>query len=69
MVFAANATFDNDDVTNYHSGICFILGANDPAYGRAVNTVIENSRIHDCGKLPATKRRPRHLRGARRITP
>jgi hypothetical protein len=53
MVFAANATFDNDDVTNYHSGICFILGANDPAYGRAVNTVIENSRIHDCGQLPA----------------
>jgi len=53
MVFAANATFDNVDVTNYHSGICFILGANDPAYGRAVNTVIENSRIHDCGQLPA----------------
>jgi parallel beta-helix repeat protein len=53
MVFASNATFDNDDVTNYHTGICFILGAIDPAYGRAVNTVIENSRIHDCGSLPA----------------
>jgi parallel beta-helix repeat protein len=53
MVFAAYTTFDNVDVTNYHSGICFILGANDPAYGRALNTVIENSRIHDCGQLPA----------------
>ena len=53
MVFAAYATFDNVDVTNYHTGICFILGAVDPAYGRAVNTVIENSRIHDCGQLPA----------------
>lgn len=53
MVFAANVTFDNVDVTNYHTGICFILGAVDPAYGRAVHTVIENSRIHDCGVLPS----------------
>jgi parallel beta-helix repeat protein len=53
MVFAADTTFDNVDVTNYHTGICFILGANDPAYGRAQHTVIENSSIHDCGRLPA----------------
>jgi parallel beta-helix repeat protein len=53
MVFAAYTTFDNVDVTNYNQGICFILGANDPAYGRAVGTVIQNSRIHNCGQLPA----------------
>jgi Right handed beta helix region len=43
--------FDDDDITNYHTEICFILG--DPTNGPAVRTVIENSRIHDCGKLPA----------------
>ena len=43
--------FDDDDVTNYNTEICFILG--DPVNGPAVRTVIENSRIHNCGKLPA----------------
>jgi parallel beta-helix repeat protein len=42
--------FDDVDVTNYHTEICFILG--DPTNGPAVRTVIENSAIHDCGKLP-----------------
>jgi parallel beta-helix repeat protein len=54
MIFAADTTFDNVDVTDYNTGICFILGAADPAYGRAVHTVIQNSRIHNCGTLPAT---------------
>ena len=53
VVFASNDTFDNDDVTNYNTGICFILGAANPSDGRAINTVIENSRIHNCGVLPA----------------
>ena len=53
MIYAANATFDNVDVTNYNTGICFLLGPNDPAFGRAINTVIQNSRIHHCGLLPA----------------
>jgi hypothetical protein len=54
LVFAANTTFDNVDVSDYHKGICFILGASDPSFGRALNTVIEESRIHDCGRLPST---------------
>ena len=53
MVFAANVSFDNVDVTNHNTGICFILGPIDPAYGRAVNTVIEDSSIHHCGRLPS----------------
>lgn len=53
-VDAAYTTFDNLDVTNHHTGNCFILGNSDPYYGRASHTVIQNSRIHDCGKLPAT---------------
>jgi len=53
VVYAADTTFDNLDVTNYNTGICFILGPNDPAFGRAVNTVIQDSRIHHCGRLPA----------------
>lgn len=51
-VNAADVLFDNVDVTNYHSEICFILG--DPHNGPAVRTVIQNSRIHDCGQLPST---------------
>lgn len=41
--------FVGDDVTNVHTNICFLLGSN---YGQAVGTVIERSRIHDCGRLP-----------------
>lgn len=52
VVNGDNVTFDNDDVTNYQTAICFVLGNSE--YGRAHNTVIENSNIHDCGKMPAT---------------
>ncbi len=55
---AANTTFRHNDVTNQHTGICFSLGAssvgNDPIWGRATDTLIEDNRIHDCGRLPAT---------------
>jgi hypothetical protein len=47
---AVDTRFDDVDVTNEHTVICFILGSSD--YGVAVGTVIENSRIHDCGVLP-----------------
>jgi hypothetical protein len=50
-VIGDNVTFTDDDVTNYHTAICFLIG--NAAYGRAENVVIENSNIHDCGKLPA----------------
>lgn len=46
-----NTVFRRNDVTNDHTSICFSLGH--PGYGRAVNTLIENNRIHNCGKLPA----------------
>jgi hypothetical protein len=51
-VNAADTTFDEVDVTSHHASICFKLG--DSEYGRAVGTVIENSRIHDCGQFPNT---------------
>lgn len=44
-------TFVNDDVTNDRTAICFNIGSS--RYGRASGTVIRNSRIHDCGVLPA----------------
>lgn len=47
------ATFTSDDVTNYNTGICFVLGSPDQ-WGVAVAVVIQNSRIHNCGQLPAT---------------
>lgn len=45
------ARFVGLDVTNGRSGICFILGST--KYGRAEGTLIEGSRIHGCGRLPA----------------
>ncbi|MBW8059330.1 MAG: DUF1565 domain-containing protein [Solirubrobacterales bacterium] len=50
VVNAADTHFDDVDVSNDHTTICFILGSVD--YGAAIRTVIENSRIHDCGILP-----------------
>jgi parallel beta-helix repeat protein len=51
VVNAANTRFEDVDVTNDHTTICFVLGS--PEYGVASGTVIEDSRIHDCGTLPA----------------
>lgn len=51
VVNAADTVFDEVDVTNEHTAICFVLGS--PQYGTAEGTVIEDSRIHDCGVLPA----------------
>jgi hypothetical protein len=51
VVNANRAVFDQVDVTNDHTGICFLLGS--PVWGRANHTVIKRSRIHDCGRLPA----------------
>ena len=52
IVNGDDVTFTDDDVTNHHTGICFDLGAT--TYGRAYRTVIQRSRIHNCGQLPAT---------------
>ena len=47
-----NVTFRGNDVTNRHTGICFLLGSDE--WGRARGTVIERNRIHNCGQLPPT---------------
>ena len=50
-VVGDHVTFDRVDVTNGHTSICFTLGA--AGVGVAERTVIANSRVHDCGTLPA----------------
>ena len=47
-----NVAFRDNDVTNHHTTICFILGSN--TYGRARGALIERNRIHNCGQLPPT---------------
>ena len=51
-VNANHVTFESDDVTNDHTGICFDIGS--VAWGFADSTVIAHDRIHDCGALPST---------------
>ena len=51
-VSADHVVFEGNDVTNDHTGICFLLGTATPARF----TLIRNNRIHDCGELPATNR-------------
>lgn len=53
-VTAADVVFRGVEVTNHHEGgTCFGLGS-DEGDGWAIRTVIERSRIHDCGQLPST---------------
>lgn len=47
-----NIVFADNDVTNRHTGICFVLGHE--RYGVARDVTIERNRVHDCGRLPAT---------------
>lgn len=46
-------TFSHVEVTNDRTGICFNL-IDDATWGTARSTVIDSSRIHDCGRLPST---------------
>jgi parallel beta-helix repeat protein len=50
-ITGSNVTFTDDDVTNYNTAICFMVGS--PVVGQARNVVIANNNIHNCGKLPA----------------
>ncbi|MFL5868628.1 MAG: NosD domain-containing protein [Thermoleophilaceae bacterium] len=50
IVNAHDVTFRNDDVTNDHTGICFLLGDSNGEWGRADRARIESNRIHDCGR-------------------
>lgn len=54
QVNADYTLFYGDDVTNDHTGICFVLGGSAGTYGVASHTTIARSRIHGCGTLPAT---------------
>jgi parallel beta-helix repeat protein len=47
-----NVVFRDNDVTNRHTTICFLLGSVE--WGRARGTVIERNRIHNCGEMPPT---------------
>ena len=52
VITAADVTFSGNNVFNGHKATsCFGLGSD---YGRAVRTVIENNKIHKCGRLSAT---------------
>ena len=51
-VNADGAVFRHNDVTNGHTGICFVVGSS--VWGRAEGTLIEENRIHGCGETPAT---------------
>ena len=50
-VYGDDVVFRDNDVTDHHTGICFLLGSSQ--YGRAKRVTIERNRIHDCGVLPA----------------
>jgi parallel beta-helix repeat protein len=50
-VYGDDVVFRDNDVTDHHTGICFLLGSDQ--YGRAKRVTIERNRIHDCGVLPA----------------
>jgi Right handed beta helix region len=52
-VDSANDQFLYDDVTDDHTGICFMLGSSG-GYGAAVHALLAHNRIHDCGLLPPT---------------
>jgi parallel beta-helix repeat protein len=45
--------FVGNDVSNRHTGICFVLGS-DQGYGIARAVVLRRNLIHRCGRLPAT---------------
>jgi parallel beta-helix repeat protein len=47
-------TLKGNDITNRHTGICVILGGGFTHYGVAVDPVVKDNRIHDCGRLPRT---------------
>jgi parallel beta-helix repeat protein len=51
-VMGDRVTFTGNDVTNHHTRICFTIG-NAGRWGTAVDTVLQDNRIHNCGVLPA----------------
>lgn len=52
QINANNTKWIDNDITNNHTGICFNVGHKD--WGIATGTLIQDNRIHDCGRLPRT---------------
>lgn len=50
---ADDVVLRGNDITNHNTAICVSLGSAH-TWGRAHRTLIENNRIHNCGRLPAT---------------
>lgn len=48
-----HVTLRGNDITNHHTEICVSIGSAH-TWGRAQSTLIEDNRIHDCGRMPAT---------------
>ena len=54
IILADDAVVRGNDITNEHTEICLIIGAQGHDSGALAERVrIENNRIHDCGVLPA----------------
>ena len=51
-VHGESIAFIGNEVTNWHTAICFAVG--NESFGRAPRVVIKRNRIHDCGQLPPT---------------
>jgi hypothetical protein len=49
---ASHTLLLHNEITNYRTGICVLLGSVN-GYGAARNTVVDSNRIHDCGTRPA----------------
>lgn len=49
-----DATFRNNEVTNHHTSICFLLAGQGGKDYAIHNALIVGNLIHDCGELPAT---------------
>lgn len=55
VVLANDAVISGNDITNDHTSICMIIGAQGHDSGALAERVrIEGNRIHDCGELPST---------------
>ncbi len=53
LIHASGAVVRDNEITNFHTHICIAVDRY-PGAETPTGVVIENNRIHDCGRLPAT---------------
>jgi parallel beta-helix repeat protein len=58
MINGDHAEFVGNDVTNDRAGICFLVGHED--WGIPTGTLIQNNRVHDCGRWLSDPRANHH---------